>query len=319
MLTGEHADYSEGFHNYEFPKEEDMFYIEEPTFKVWCNNDSSDSHTSVDTDYKQFQWITDGEKFVNDHESKLKNDRTPIVLYPDQYAKMPRFHNLCYVEDSKTKIFDYNGKTISDDSIKDWIRKASDNNEKNITSIKDFFKNPCPYDFVKQESLDNTKHFISFEVFLAIVHNKGKLYRELYGKMLGCNIFPKNTDYLKECCKILTSLCGDQQSKQNMFVKFKILDSVSLKNHFDIFAENEKSCIEDFNNLFWKENSNFELYYKEEETLFSSSNTSSDKTHLKSSDTNTLHFHMIKLAEIGKFWKNAILGTKLTNKKNIFF
>ena len=41
-----------------------MFYIEEPTFKEWCNSDSPDSHLSVDTDYKQFQWITDGENFV---------------------------------------------------------------------------------------------------------------------------------------------------------------------------------------------------------------------------------------------------------------
>ena len=62
---------------------------------------------------------------------------------------MPRFHNLCYVADSNTKILDYNGKSISDDGIKDWIMKASDNNEKSITSIKDFFDKKYPFDFVE--------------------------------------------------------------------------------------------------------------------------------------------------------------------------
>ena len=33
MLTGEYADYIKCFHNYKFPKEEDMFYVEKPTFK----------------------------------------------------------------------------------------------------------------------------------------------------------------------------------------------------------------------------------------------------------------------------------------------
>lgn len=97
-----------------------MFYIEEPTFKEWCNSDSPDSHLSVDTDYKQFQWITDGENFVKFQEdNKRENDRSPIVLYPVQYAKIPRFHHLYYLAGSYTKVLDYNGKSISDDSIKD--------------------------------------------------------------------------------------------------------------------------------------------------------------------------------------------------------
>ena len=66
-----------------------MVYIEEPTFKEWCNSDSSDSHLSVDTNYKQFQCIIEEEKFVNDHENKLENNKFLFVLYPVQYAKMP--------------------------------------------------------------------------------------------------------------------------------------------------------------------------------------------------------------------------------------
>ena len=88
-----------------------------------------------------------------------------------------------------------------------------------------------------------------------------------------------------------------------------------MKNHFDIFAENEETCIKDLNNLFWKEISSFELYYKKEKTIF----TLSDETHLESNDMNTLYFHMIRLAEIGKFWKNAILGKQLSNTKKRFF
>ena len=85
-----------------------------------------------------------------------------------------------------------------------------------------------------------------------------------------------------------------------------MFESTTLKNYFDIFIEDDSVFFKaDFERLFWKEHPSLQLTFR------------SPETHLISSDTNILHFHLIRLFEIDQFWTTSIYhsGNFITKKK----